>query len=96
MRELQLLRNQSIAHGPCFGLYLIHLSPRRSYQAGIKDVFTCEMVGYAMGARMTQELTAKALWRALRDVANLQSDDRRNLYSRVPGNMLRWLSIGIF
>ena len=28
------------------------------YLAGIKDVFTCEMVGYAMGSRMTQELTA--------------------------------------
>lgn len=36
------------------------------YLAGIKDVFTCEMVGYAMGARMTQELTAQALWRAVR------------------------------
>jgi len=37
------------------------------YLAGIKDVFTCEMVGYAMGARMTQELTAQALWRAVRN-----------------------------
>ena len=36
------------------------------YLAGIKDVFTCEMVGYAMDARMTQELTAQALWRAVR------------------------------
>lgn len=36
------------------------------YLAGIKDVYTCEMVGYAMGERMTQELTAKALWRAVR------------------------------
>ncbi len=36
------------------------------YLAGIKDVFTCEMVGYATGARMTQELTAQALWRAVR------------------------------
>ncbi len=35
------------------------------YLAGIKDVFTCEMVGYALGARMTQELTAQALWRAV-------------------------------
>lgn len=35
------------------------------YLAGVKDVFTCEMVGYAMGERMTQELTAKALWRAV-------------------------------
>ncbi|QJE01788.1 IS3 family transposase [Massilia forsythiae] len=37
------------------------------YLAGIKDVFTCEMVGYALGARMTQELTAQALWRAVRN-----------------------------
>ena len=36
------------------------------YLAGIKDVFTCEMVGYALGARMTQELTAQALWRIVR------------------------------
>ncbi|KAI5911967.1 IS3 family transposase [Azoarcus sp. PA01] len=35
------------------------------YLAGIKDVFTCEIVGYAMGARMTQELTAQALFRAV-------------------------------
>jgi transposase InsO family protein len=31
------------------------------YLAGVKDVFTCEIVGYAMGERMTQELTIKAL-----------------------------------
>jgi transposase InsO family protein len=37
------------------------------YLAGIKDVFTCEMVGYALGARMTQELTTQALWRASRN-----------------------------
>lgn len=36
------------------------------YLAGVKDVFTCEIVGYAMNARMTQELTAQALWRAVR------------------------------
>ena len=36
------------------------------YLAGVKDVFTCELVGYAMGPRMTQELTAQALWRAVR------------------------------
>jgi transposase InsO family protein len=35
------------------------------YLAGLKDVFTCEIVGYAMGERMTQELTAQALWRAV-------------------------------
>ncbi len=38
----------------------------RLYPAGVKDVFTCELVGYAMGPRMTQELTAQALWRAVR------------------------------
>jgi transposase InsO family protein len=37
------------------------------YVAGIKDVFTCELVGYAMGERMTQGLTAQALWRAVRN-----------------------------
>lgn len=35
------------------------------YLAGIKDVFTCEIVGYAMGERMTQALTARALFRAV-------------------------------
>ncbi len=35
------------------------------YLAGIKDVFTCELVGYAIGARMTQDLTAQALFRAV-------------------------------
>jgi transposase InsO family protein len=35
------------------------------YLAGVKDVFTCEIVGYAMGDRMTQALTAQALWRAV-------------------------------
>jgi putative transposase len=36
------------------------------YLAGVKDVFTCELVGYSMGPRMTQDLTAQALWRAVR------------------------------
>lgn len=35
------------------------------YLAGVKDVFTCELVGYSMGARMTQGLTAQALWNAV-------------------------------
>ena len=34
------------------------------YLAGLKDLFDCEIVGYAMGDRMTQELTARALCRA--------------------------------
>jgi transposase InsO family protein len=31
------------------------------YLAGIKDLFTCEVVGHAMGARMTTELVSQAL-----------------------------------
>ncbi|MGX4132963.1 hypothetical protein ACWJT8_27950, partial [Escherichia coli] len=30
------------------------------------SVYTCEIVGYAMGERMTKELTGKALFMALR------------------------------
>ncbi|HYE36861.1 IS3 family transposase [Methylocaldum sp.] len=36
------------------------------YLAGIKDVHTCEIVGYAMGVRMTQDLTGQALIRAVK------------------------------
>ncbi len=35
------------------------------YLAGVKDVFTCEIVGYAMSQRMTQDLTGRALFRAV-------------------------------
>jgi transposase InsO family protein len=35
--------------------------PRLALAAGIEDVFTCERVGYALGARMTPDLTALAL-----------------------------------
>ena len=37
------------------------------YLAGVKDVFTCEIVGYAMDGRMTQALTARAFWHAVRN-----------------------------
>ena len=36
------------------------------YLAGIKDVFTCEIVGYAMSSRMTQDLVTQALWKAVK------------------------------
>lgn len=36
------------------------------YLAGIKDLFTCEIVGYAMGSRMTQQLTGQALFSAVK------------------------------
>lgn len=35
------------------------------YLAGVKDVFTCEIVGYAMAERMTQDLVGRALFRAV-------------------------------
>lgn len=35
------------------------------YLAGIKDLFTCEIVGYAIAERMTQQLTGQALFRAV-------------------------------
>ena len=35
------------------------------YLAGVKDLFTCEIVGYAMSERMTQDLTGRALFRAV-------------------------------
>jgi putative transposase len=35
------------------------------YLAGIKDLFTCEIVGYALDERMTQQLTGQALFRAI-------------------------------
>ena len=36
------------------------------YLAGIKDLCTCEIVGYAMDGRMTQQLTQQALFRAVK------------------------------
>ena len=36
------------------------------YLAGIKDLFTCEVVGHAMGARMTTALVSQALGAAVR------------------------------
>jgi transposase InsO family protein len=44
------------------------------YLAGIKDVVICELVGYAIDSRMTQTLTARAMWNAMpnkRPVAGL-------------------------
>ena len=35
------------------------------YIAGLKDIFTKEIVGYALGERMTKELVSKALFRAV-------------------------------
>jgi putative transposase len=35
------------------------------YLAGIKDLYTCQLVGYAMGERMTKTLLAKALFQAV-------------------------------
>jgi len=35
------------------------------YLAGVKDLYTCEVVGHAMGARMTTDLVSHALVRAV-------------------------------
>ena len=54
------------------------------YLAGIKDVFTCEIVGYAMGSRMTQELVSLALWKAVKwkrpDAGLILHSDRGSQY----------------
>jgi len=34
------------------------------YLAGVKDLYSCEIVGYAMGEHMTQQLTGQALFAA--------------------------------
>ena len=54
------------------------------YLAGIKDLYTCEIVGYAMGERMTTELVRRALNQAVaakRPVAGLiHHSDRGSQY----------------
>jgi transposase InsO family protein len=35
------------------------------YLAGIKDIFTCEIVGCALGERTTMDLVGKALFQAV-------------------------------
>jgi putative transposase len=54
------------------------------YLAGVKDVFTCEIVGYAMSARMTQELTGQAVFRAVQQkrppVGLMHHSDRGSQY----------------
>lgn len=35
------------------------------YLAGIKDLYTCELVGHAMGSRMTKDLVGRALFQAV-------------------------------
>ena len=40
----------------------IHTDEGWLYLAGVKDLFTGEIVGYSMGDRMTRELVGKALF----------------------------------
>lgn len=35
------------------------------YLAGVKDIYTCEIVGYALGERMTKDLVGRALFQAV-------------------------------
>jgi len=54
------------------------------YLAGLKDVFTCEIVGYAMAERMTTEWVSRALLRAVRHTRPspglIQHTDRGSQY----------------
>lgn len=54
------------------------------YLAGVKDVHTCEIVGYAMGERMTKALRGKALFMAFRNqrppAALIHHSDRGSQY----------------
>ncbi len=52
------------------------------YLACIKDVFTCELVGYVMDERMTQTLTATALWKAVR----IDPVDLDHAFSQISAN----------
>ncbi len=55
-----------------------------SILAGLKDVFTCEIVGYAMGERMTTGLVSQALFRAVQQkrspVGLIHHTDRGSQY----------------
>lgn len=44
----------------------IAMDERWLYLAGVKDVFTCEIIGDAIGTRMAQALTGQASLRAVR------------------------------
>jgi transposase InsO family protein len=54
------------------------------YLAGIKDVFTCEIVGYAMSDRMKPDLTGRALFRAVQQhrpaAGTIHHSDRGSQY----------------
>ena len=54
------------------------------YLAGIKDVFTCEIVGYAMSDRMKPELPGRALFRAVQQhrpaAGTIHHSDRGSQY----------------
>lgn len=54
------------------------------YLAGIKDIFTCEIVGYAMSDRMKPELTGRALFRAVQQhrpaAGTIHHSDRGSQY----------------
>lgn len=43
----------------------VAIGEERLYLAGVKEVFTCELVGYAMNECMTYALTPQALWRVV-------------------------------
>jgi putative transposase len=52
--------------------------------AGVKDIFMCEIVGYAMDKRMTQKLIGQALFKAVQQKCPpsglIRHSDRGSLY----------------
>ena len=66
------------------------------YLAGVKDVFTQEIVSYAMSRRMTHELTLEALNRAVRytrpEPGLLHHSDRGSLRNQVDLRRRHWES----
>ncbi|AGM44723.1 integrase catalytic subunit [Aeromonas hydrophila ML09-119] len=56
----------------------------RLYLAGLKDVFTCEIVGYPMGERMTTGLVSQTLFRAVQQkrppAGRIHHTDQANQY----------------
>ena len=62
----------------------IHTEEGWLYLAGHKDIFTKEVVGYAMDARMTKDLVGRSLFRAIEakqpDIGLIHHSDRGSQY----------------
>lgn len=76
----------STAPNQAWGANITNIETREGwlYLAGVKDVLTCEIVGYSMGERMTRELAGQALFMAFRNKRPpsgvIHHSDRGSLY----------------